>query len=331
MAVQDSFIPIGQPVASRVIEKMIGTGRVGGSYLFSGPPGVGKKTAARFLAMAVNCETSAFPPCGQCVACGKILEGIHPDVWTVSPREKKQTITIEQVRELQGTLSFPPYEGKRRVVLIDPADRLGLEAANALLVTLESPPAHTLLILVTTAPYSLLATIRSRCQLLRFTPLSKDALLEIARRAGIHVGPDDSVLELCQGSATRLLTLLQAETEESHTEIDAFLSALLAGSRSPDLIETPKWAKQRGTMEIFLERALWLTRDWIVSLEERAGRDVVNKELIRDVNTDRSRVSRASLLNLLDALFQSMEDLKRNAAPELIFDTLRMRMEAIVG
>ncbi len=331
MDTTDVFTPIGQPHASRMIRKMVETGRVGGSYLFSGPPGVGKKTAARYLAMAVNCEAATFPPCGRCAACAKILSGNHPDVWTLAPREGKQTLAIDQVRELQAALAFAPYEGKRRVVTLAPAERLGLEAANALLVTLETPPTHTLLILATAAPYVLLPTIRSRCQVIRFSPLSRDALVTIARNLGFDLSHEEPALELCQGSATRLAALLAAETGEIYAEMDAFIAGILTGKRAPDLIETPKWAKQRGSMEIFLERLLWLTRDWAVSLEGDTGREIVNKKWIRGVTGAGVRAARASLLDLADALFQAMEDLKRNAAPELIFDTLRMRMEAIVG
>ncbi len=326
------FTPIGQPLAMRLIQRMIETGRIGGSYLFAGPPGVGKRTTARYLAMAVNCETGAFPPCGRCAACEKILSGNHPDVWTISPPEKKQTIVIDQARDLQRALAYGPYEGKRRVVILDPAERLGLEAANALLITLEAPPTHTLLVLTTAAPYALLTTIRSRCQVIRFSPLSKEALLEIARRNGMSLTPEDPALELCQGSATRLAALLEPETREVYSEMDTFLVEVFTGARSADLIETPKWAKQRGSMEIFLERALWLARDWLVSLESGPGPGgVVNKELIRGVVGAKARATRAFLLDFVDALFQSAEDLKHNAAPELIFDTLRMRMEAIVG
>jgi len=327
----EDFTPVGQPLATLLIKKMIETGRVGGSYLFSGPQGVGKKTTAQFLAMAVNCKTSPFPPCGACPACEKILTRNHPDFMTLTPLPGKQAIAIEQVRELQKTLSFGPYEGKRRVVMIDPAERLGLEAANALLITLESPPEHTLLILISSSPYALLETIRSRCQVIRFTPLPRGALVDIANRAGVPVSPDDPALELCQGSATRLLALLQPDIQEIYTEMDTFLKAVLTGVRSADLIDTPKWAKQRGTMEIFLERALWLARDWAVSMEGQTGREVVNKKLIRDVSGAQVRVSRTSLLALADSLFQAMEELKRNAAPELLFDTLRMKMEAVVG
>lgn len=327
----NSLIPLGQPLVTLLIQKMVETGRVGGSYLFTGPRGVGKKTAARFLAMALNCHEESFPPCGHCPACSKILSQDHPDFLTVSPEAEKQTISIEQVRELQKALAFGPYEGKRRVVIIDPAERLGLEAANALLLTLEDPPSHTLIILITSAMYTLLETIRSRCQVIRFSPLSKRFLIEIVRRFSISVEPDDPMLEFCQGSASRLLAFLKPEFKGKYEEMDAFIASVLTGSLTSDLIETPKWAKQRADMEIFLERALWITRDLLATLEDQTGKGIINVEAVKGIRSKIPRISSDRLLNLIDTVLKSMEDLKHNAAPELIFDINRFEMEEVGG
>jgi len=327
----EDFTLIGQPLAARLIRKMVKSGRLGGSYLFAGPRGVGKKTAAMFLAMAVNCREGGFPPCGRCPACKKILSRSHPDVLTLSPEEGKQTISIEQVRALREALAYAPYEGKRRVVILDPAERLGLESANALLLTLEAPPPHTLFVLVTSTMYALLRTIRSRCQIIRFSPLSKQSLVEIARRKGVSLIPDSPMLELCQGSATRLLTLQEPKIKGEFGKMDNLITAILTGSGSPGLIENPKWAKQRAAMEIFLERALWLTRDVMASLGSKTWRGVSDASTIERINSRLRQTARERLLDLMDTIFQLMEDLKYNAAPELIFDILRFEMEEISG
>jgi len=185
----EPFLPVGQTAVIHLIQRMVLSDRAGGSYLFIGPKGVGKTMAARFFAMAVNCLATSSRPCGHCEACVKILENVHPDLLTLSPEPKKQTISIEQIRQIQETLAFAPYEGKRRLVIIEPADRLGPEAANALLLTLEAPPAHTIFILVTATPYALLDTIRSRCQIIRFSPLTQEALLEVGRHHGLWPWP----------------------------------------------------------------------------------------------------------------------------------------------
>lgn len=327
----EPFAPIGQPFAIQLLQKMVATGRVGGSYLFIGPRGVGKKTAARFFAMAINCQEEGPTPCGQCEACRKILANSHPDLLRVTPEADRQAISIEQVRQLQEILAFGPYEGKRRLVMIDPAERLGPEAANALLLTLEAPPPHTLFVLVTSTPYALLETIRSRCQIIRFSPLSRKALLKVARRLGVTVAPTDPVLDLCQGSVTHLLTFLEPEVRDKFEEMDILITSFLMGSPSPDLIETPKWAKQRVTMEEFLERALWLVRNVWVTLEGKKGSGVMGAEAVDKIVAHLPPSTNEWLPDLLETILRSLEDLKHHASPELVFDTLRIEMEELSG
>jgi DNA polymerase-3 subunit delta' len=328
----EPFLPVGQTAVIHLIQRMVLSDRAGGSYLFIGPKGVGKTMAARFFAMAVNCLATSSRPCGHCEACVKILENVHPDLLTLSPEPKKQTISIEQIRQIQETLAFAPYEGKRRLVIIEPADRLGPEAANALLLTLEAPPAHTIFILVTATPYALLDTIRSRCQIIRFSPLTQEALLEVGRHHGLSLAPGDPLLEQCQGSVTHLLRLASPDQLSHDDEMEKLIVDFLTGNASRGLIETPKWAKQRTAMEEFLEQALWVVRNMWISLEGKG-----KNHGKRDRGALGEAVSRLKpeaserLIHLLETILEAMEDLKHNGSPELIFDMLRLEMEAVRG
>ncbi len=328
---RESFTPIGQPLALAMIRRMVETGRVGGSYLFVGPPGVGKGMTARFFAMAVNCISGRTEPCGHCDACLKILKGTHPDILEMVPEAGKQGISIEQVRRLQETLAFGPYEGRRRVVIIDPAERLGLEAANALLLTLEAPPAHTLFILIASTPYALLETIRSRCQVIRFSPLSRESLREVLARLDRSLPPGDPALDLCQGSVARLLSLRDPESSEKFEDMDALLVAFLAGNGPRDLIETPKWAKERGAMEEFLGRALWMIRNVWVFMEVGKTGGGLSEKTAEEIAARLGPGAKKRFPDLVEHVFQAMEDVKNNAGPELIFNALRLEMEGLGG
>lgn len=156
------------------------------SLLFAGPDGVGKRKTAVGLAQALNCLSPRDgDACGSCTACTRIARGVHPDVTILEP-EDSGAIKIEAVRDLVERAAYRPFDGRRRVVIVDDADALVPQAQNALLKTLEEPPASSVFILVSARPDVLLPTVRSRCPQLRFRPLSPGdiAAVLVARGAG---------------------------------------------------------------------------------------------------------------------------------------------------
>jgi len=150
-----------------------------GAYLFSGQEGLGKYLAAITFAKAINCLNSEGDACGVCVSCRKIDKGEHPDVHFLEPQEGSDALKVEDVRQLQRKVSLRPYEAKKNIVLIREAHCLTAEAANALLKTLEEPPEHAVFILTSSKQALLFKTVISRCRIIRFAPLARQALEEI--------------------------------------------------------------------------------------------------------------------------------------------------------
>ena len=168
---------VGHEQAQRLLTAAVRADRLAHAYLFTGPEGIGKRLVATRWAMAINCETppaTGFGGCGACRACGLALAGSHPDLIVVEP--DGLFIKIEQIRSVQAALGLTAWSGSRKIMLIDRADRLNMEAANCLLKTLEEPPPASLLILLSTSPDDLLPTLRSRCHVVRFFPLDPDRL-----------------------------------------------------------------------------------------------------------------------------------------------------------
>jgi len=161
----------GQPRVVELLRRAMAQDRVPHAYLFTGPPGAGKYTTALALAAAMNCERAPGEGCGACGPCERIAAGVHPDVQTLERQGPSQTIPIEVIRkQVIPALGLPPHEGRARLYLIEEATSLLDPAANALLKTLEEPPARTHFILCTGSPGELLPTIRSRCQRIIFQP-----------------------------------------------------------------------------------------------------------------------------------------------------------------
>jgi DNA polymerase-3 subunit delta' len=143
------------------------------AYLFTGPSGVGRRTLALRLAQAVNCLKPPVPgqPCGKCAACTRLEKMQHPDLAVIQSEQAGGTLKVDQVRELQRSLSLAPYEAKFRVALLLRFEEAHPSAANALLKTLEEPAPKVLLLLTAESVESLLPTIVSRCEVLRLRPL----------------------------------------------------------------------------------------------------------------------------------------------------------------
>ena len=227
-------------------------------------PGAGGDWLALWAAQLVLCTQPQGAPCGVCLGCKRVAAGQHPDLTSLRLVEDSQQIRIEQVRELSEELSLTSHQGSYKVGLVSPADALNRFAANALLKTLEEPPARTLLILVATQPSRLPPTILSRCQRIRVrAPARSEATAWLQATRG--PGGWDSVLDVL-GEAPMLAASVDAQAVvQTARETGQALNEAAAGTSDP-VATAEKWARS----DVLLR--LRCFENWLTErIRERAG------------------------------------------------------------
>jgi len=172
----------GQDAAVAVLRNALVRDRLAHAYLFIGPAGVGKKQTALALAHAVQCGESSEDGCGACIGCVQVAAGTHPDLMVVGPQAGKQSIAIDQVRDLRRLLHLRPVQGKKKIAILEEAHLLTPQAQSALLKMVEEPPGAALLVLLTLNSATLSRPLLSRCQQVRFAPLPTPVIEEILIR-----------------------------------------------------------------------------------------------------------------------------------------------------
>lgn len=249
---------LGQPTAVETLTRALEAGRVHHAYRFEGPPGVGKELAAFALAQSLVCEAPTPLACEKCTACHRAVTladqdprvPLHPDVVLVgrglygsllgSGVSEATGISVEQIRRLVlGRAGYSPHEGRALVFIVRDADELTVQAANAMLKTLEEPAPRTHFVLLTSRPRRLLDTVRSRTLALRFGPLPDEVVAKLLEARGLPA----AVAALAQGSAELAFELADPEAMREREE---FLSAARAALDAPDLAEAIALGQSRG-------------------------------------------------------------------------------------
>lgn len=312
---------LGQDRQIEVIRKAIENNRVPHAYLFLGEEGVGKRSTALTLAKALNCCVEPTDSCDECDSCRKITSGNHPDVIIVEP--EGNLIKINQIRELQRSLKYKPYEGKKRVCIIANAEKMNLTATNSMLKILEEPPPDVVLILITTSPNLLLSTINSRCQRLKFQPLANKLIAKIIKE---KLGKDEEaslkIASLAGGSLNRAYELSEGTILEYRNRLIKKISAL-----SPNHInETLELAEEMSKIKEELIFTLQLLKTWfrdILIFKENCPLDrLINADFTEEIKRLSGRFTTKGLLGKLRIINDAELALLRNSNKRLTLEVM---------
>jgi DNA polymerase-3 subunit delta' len=318
---------IGHEQPKRFLQAALRNNRLAHALLFHGEERIGKRLAAVVLAQAVNCE--AWPPpdppdaCGACRSCRQIETGSHPDVTILEATSGKGE--TEQIREIESRFIYRPLVGQRKIVVLDNADLLRQEAANALLKTVEEPPPDSLIILVTGRPESLLPTIRSRCQGIRFAPLAVGVVEEAVRRRGLS---ETDARFLAMVSGGRIGLALEADPEALRAERAEFLR--LVSREALESIGGLFAVCEAVGRSDQAEAAMGWLAAWFrdLAIVKVGGNRLINTDRTADLGALAVRLTIETVLDL-SSYVESMErGLDRNLNKQLMLEGLLLRLRA---
>jgi DNA polymerase-3 subunit delta' len=316
---------IGNERIKQLLRRAVAEGRIGQSLLMSGPRGVGKYQFALALAQALNCErVSEGDACGACVPCRKIALGEHADVRTII--NEGQFIRIEQMREMSRDAQFKPYEGRRRVYIVDEAERMNAPSANSILKTLEEPPESTLIVLVTSKPYRLPETIRSRCLMLSFAPLTAAKIEEhLNKKDGKTTGDVKLRARLARGSIGHALEIDLEEYRKMRSTVFELVEALASTCDLSKLLGISEYLGRKLEREQFERHldALMVLLDDLFHLKLNASEEsLTNADIAERLRHVAEKITLDQITEWVDRIEEIFRALPRNVNRQLAMEAM---------
>jgi DNA polymerase III subunit delta' len=339
---------LGNARAVEIVKRAIEQDRLPHAMIFAGPSGVGKCTLALLVAQYLNCLAPAGNgACGNCSACRKIMaiiesrrlqcealkEGFcgncpscrirtkrHPDVRLVEP--EKTTISIEQVRNLIGEIAFQPLEARYRVVILDPAEQMRLEAHNSLLKTLEEPISRTIIILVTTNPYMLLETIRSRSRLLQFGEIPQVQIEQyLVQQEGKTTEDACLAAALSEGSLAKALDFNTNEYKEIRRQAFHFVLLLLSRGRFAEAsVVAAQVSKDKNFFQLWINSVSALLQD--IYYAGLATERVSQRDLLAKIEEINRKVSHSMLIRAIEGIRKLKGELQYNVNRQIALEAM---------
>jgi DNA polymerase-3 subunit delta' len=337
---------IGNDGVKKLLRRTLEARRLPGAMLFTGEDGIGKKLFALEIAKALNCRSrQGVEGCGRCPSCVRISKFNYPEssdpddfkeiIWTDHPDvgmvvAPKRLLLVDQMRKIEREANFRPYEGVARLFIIDDADKLNDSSANALLKVLEEPPHTSYIVLLTSRPAMLLPTIRSRCQMIRFSPIAADEIESYLLTNKIAAPSEARIrARIARGSLGRALA---QDFEEFTRQRGAMLEVVEALAVRHDHIELLRSSEQlnaaqyKDEYECRLDVLESLIRDaWMLSLQAPAEA-VVNEDLMPELQKIArhldSRRPAGWITQIEELREQLIVNINRKAATDALFLTM---------
>jgi DNA polymerase-3 subunit delta' len=309
----------------RILQQAMTKNRMAHAYLFYGMQGIGKKSTALVFARALNCRAGQGDACGRCSSCLKADHGNHPDLRIIEP--SGPFIRIDQIREIQQQMAFRPLEGGWRTFILVDAEKMNGPAAGALLKTLEEPTPANMLILISSRPYRLPLTVVSRCQPLRFNPLSRETVDHyLQERLGIEPPAARLLAASSGGSIGRAIEM----NDSDYVSLRNDLLEKVMGEQHGDPLQlfslVHAFGQERKDILERLDILKGCFRDALIYRETGMTQSLFNQDRVSEIRSFAGGHSAADLLKNIRIVDRAHRAIDQNANRLLTLETMMFRL-----
>ncbi|HHT9105150.1 MAG TPA: DNA polymerase III subunit delta' [Candidatus Wujingus californicus] len=316
----------------KFFKNAIKNNRLAHAYIFVGQEGIGKTLFSKELAKAIFCKNSSFDACDDCNNCKRVNNDSFPDFFLTVPEENSRVIKIEQLKYLQEILYIKPIESEYKIAIIQSADRMNEEASNCLLKTLEEPPLYAIIILIVTSLDLVEETVRSRCQIVRFSPLSKDFVKNnLINRFQLNANLAEQLALISNGSLERAISLADTQVVQKKNWLINQFYKLEANDNltfSKELFN--EWhikdldtlEEKRGLVKELIFSFLMYYRDLLICKVGNLNIPIYHDKWNELIISKSRSLSVDTLLNILNTIKISLEYLDRNANINLLLENM---------
>lgn len=305
--------------AKNILRKALQKRKFPNSLLFAGPEGVGKRETALVLAKALNCENREDDACEACASCKAIEQGNFPDVMMIEPLGS--TVKIDQIRLIKQMAYLRPMKGKKRIFIVKEAEKMNEEAGNSLLKILEEPPSFSHIFLITSNPFLILPTIKSRCQILNFSPISKGEIEKTLIEKGFEKEQAQLLSLIVRGNLERALSLVWEDLQSKRKEAwEQFLS-LLHKKKVSFFVRNYAFSRKRiqnEELEEMFEFFSSFCRDFILVKEKGDCSHLLNPDYREKIQEEEKQFSSKQLMEYVKLIDFALYALRKNINVNLL-------------
>lgn len=320
---------VGHEKIINSLKNAIKNDSVGHSYMFEGPKSIGKSKIAKVFAKTLLCKEEGVEPCNKCSSCLKFDSGNHPDLYIENT--DGQSFKKDQIEELQKSIKTLPYEGRKKIFILENIDKITKQAQNSFLKTLEEPPMYVTILMTVTNSYSLLPTIVSRCQIFKLTPVESDKIKDVLINK-LNKTPDESkiITSFSNGIIGKAIKL--AESEEFNTRREEIISVIdntLNGQKFNIFTLSDFFQKQKGNIEEILDMMMVWFRDVLFMKTLDENEFIINKDKLDVLSEQSFKITENKIYEITDAIRQTKENISSNVNYDLAIEVMLLKIQEV--